>query len=717
MGLLAQELTAGVTTAGVALPMCVSSGVLALSPLGADRVAEGALAGVIAAIAGGVVASAFQRSFFVTTMPSNSLIQASLLGSLLVALDGNTTQALLAFVGCVMLTGLWMILIGATGLARIVKLAPHPVVAGFVSGVGILVIKSQMPMLLAVSSWSGIVAADFSLATITRLPFGLALIAAMAMITRHAPKVPALLAGLIIGYVIYHAARLWAPDIELGPVIGSIDIEGWAPVSMIEAASTLRLGLKHIWWTLIAGSLTLAIVGTLDTVFTLRTARNLADVQVGQDRALVGLGIANLVSPLMGGLFVSTSAALTVANYRAGGRMRTSTFASRAVLLAAILAFPDLIFSMPLVVLSAILVFVGINTIDRWALRTARQALLGNSAAGRTQARRNMAVVAAVALATVLGQPVVGAVVGVALACIVFMIEMNRPVVRRKEIVGKTRSRRIRSTAQTELLAIHERELAVLELQGVLFFGNADELAEEIDRLPSVVRVIILDFRAVSDVDASGALTLQQISARCARRGQRLFFSDLRDAEALEEFTSQSDKPNIYPDLEAALERFEEEIVERTDSSARSVIEVPLGRTDFGMTMAPEDLKVLMSYLDRVEFPRGTVLCRAGDQADRLWMLTRGCISVWVDAPGGRRRLASIGAGCTVGEMGFLTERPRSTDVIADEDVVAYELTSSAANKISKAKPHIAQAVLRSIARQLSDRLRNATEDLRVSHM
>ncbi|TIP97901.1 MAG: cyclic nucleotide-binding domain-containing protein, partial [Mesorhizobium sp.] len=113
--------------------------------------------------------------------------------------------------------------------------------------------------------------------------------------------------------------------------------------------------------------------------------------------------------------------------------------------------------------------------------------------------------------------------------------------------------------------------------------------------------------------------------------------------------------------------------MQRTDSAARSVIEVPLERTDFGMTTQPEDLKVLMSYLDYVEFPKGAVLCRAGDPADRLWMLTRGCISVWVITPGGRRRLASIGAGCTVGEMGFLTERPRSTDVIADEDVVAYK--------------------------------------------
>ncbi|PAQ06525.1 hypothetical protein CIT26_25645 [Mesorhizobium temperatum] len=105
-----------------------------------------------------------------------------------------------------------------------------------------------------------------------------------------------------------------------------------------------------------------------------------------------------------------------------------------------------------------------------------------------------------------------------------------------------------------------------------------------------------------------------------------------------------------------------------------------------------------MSYLDHVEFPKGAVLCRAGDPAGRLWMLTRGCISVWVSTPGGRRRLASI----TVGEMGFLTERARSTDAIADEDVVAYKLTSSVFNKITKARPHIAQGVLRSIARQPS---------------
>jgi len=228
----------------VALPMCIASGVLAYSPLGADRVAEGAFVGVITAVIGGIVAALLQRSSFVTSMPGNSLIQASLLGSLLVAFGGNASHALLAFVGCVMLAGLWLILIGATGLARIVKLAPHSVIAGFVSGVGILIIKSQLPMLLAISSWSDIMA-GLSLATVTRLAFAFVLIAAMAAIMRYQPKVPALLAGLAIGYVFYHAFRLWAPGMDLGPVIGAIDMDGWAPVSIVETASALRLGLEE----------------------------------------------------------------------------------------------------------------------------------------------------------------------------------------------------------------------------------------------------------------------------------------------------------------------------------------------------------------------------------------------------------------------------------------------------------------------------------------
>jgi SulP family sulfate permease len=95
-------------------------------------------------------------------------------------------------------------------------------------------------------------------------------------------------------------------------------------------------------------------------------------------------------------------------------------------------------------------------------------------------------------------------------------------------------------------------------------------------------------------------------------------------------------------------------------------------------------------------------------------LLTRGSVSVWDTAAGRRRRIASIGPGCTVGEMGLLNARPRSAEVCADGDVQAYELTAASLDWILVNYPDVGRAVLTSIARQLAERLRYATEELRV---
>src|SRR3546814_1067888 len=110
----------------------------------------------------------------------------------------------------------------------------------------------------------------------------------------------------------------------------------------------------------------------LETVFTVRAARNFSDLEVDQDRDLIGQGIANIVAPAAGGLFVSTSLSLSAANYHAGGRGRISTLATGLVLLLGATLFPSLIPSIPLLVLAAILVVVGVKVIDRWALQIGR---------------------------------------------------------------------------------------------------------------------------------------------------------------------------------------------------------------------------------------------------------------------------------------------------------------------------------------------------------
>src|SRR5262249_57158114 len=98
--------------------------------------------------------------------------------------------------------------------------------------------------------------------------------------------------------------------------------------------------------------------------------------------------------------------------HQAGGRSRISTIAAALLLLAGIAFFPGFLSSLPLLVLGAILVVVGINVVDRSAIRMAKRAFTERDPASRADARRNAAIVLAVALATFIGQPILGAAVG-----------------------------------------------------------------------------------------------------------------------------------------------------------------------------------------------------------------------------------------------------------------------------------------------------------------
>ncbi len=580
---------------------------------------------------------------------------------------------------------------------------------------GILIVKSQVPLLLGVSSFAQLGAVGPGAAVLTRLPFGLALVAFIFVVARRAPKVPSLLAGLLVGLAAFHGLRLAVPGIDLGPVVGAVSLAAWAPAPLGGLGGVLWPFDVDRWRIVLGGALTLALVGTLDTVFTLRGARNLADIAVDQDRDLVGQGLANVAAAMTGGLFVSTSMSLSATNHLAGGRTRVSTLAAALVLLAGLVLFPGVIASLPLLVLGSILVVVGINVVDKSAIRLWKQAIFERDPLSRAHAWRNGAVALAVVLATFLGQPVMGTAVGVILACLVFMIEMNRPIVRRRDTTGTLRSKRIRSVVQNALLSGKRHERVVLELQGVLFFGNADRLASEVEQQHQEARLVLLDFHHVTNVDASGAAALDQIAGRLGKGGRRLVLSGLKDDHLLRGGAPALAAVRSFVDLDAALEHVEEELLTHGDGSDPADVELMLHETDFGRAMEPGDLEILARHMERQVFPRGAILSRAGDPGDRLWVLARGTLGIWVDTAEGRRRLASIGTGCVVGEMGLLNDAPRSADVCADEDVCVHVLTSAAFTDVLAGKPRIAQAVLTSIARQLAERLRATTEELRAA--
>ena len=551
-----REVGAGVLAACLTLPLCVGAGVLAYAPLGAETLPEAAQAGLFCAIAGGAVAALLRRSSFVITYPTTPIcvIQGSILLGLS-AIPGGTGPALvLAMALCVLLAGLWQLIFAASGIAKVMRFVPHPVMAGFVTGVAALIAWHQVPILL------GVAATGWHLPAVL-LPhpwatfFGVSLILLMLACGRHLPKVPSLLAGLLLGTAGFHLAHLFLPGTDLGGVIGAVPPPGLRVLPVLVGSAALQLlQLPELLKGVLLGSLTLALVATLDTFFALRTAQFIADIPVDPKRDVLGQGLANVVSALVGGLAVSTSLSVSMANQKAGGRTRLSTLASCAVLFLAGIVFPKVLALLPRVVLAAILCTLACRLVDRWSFRVLWLALTTQDGEKRQRAQRDSAIVLAVFGATLLGQPVAGVAVGIGLSCVLFMLDMSLPEVATRRTGSLLTAPGTRTPAEAQLLAAWDGTLSILELHGVLFFGNAQNLATALRTAEQEAELVILDCRSVRTIDSSALGVLERAASRFRSAGKDLLLCGAEASwqEAPGGFLDPG-RGTAFADLEAAL--------------------------------------------------------------------------------------------------------------------------------------------------------------------
>jgi sulfate permease, SulP family len=713
-----RELGAGLTVACLALPLCISAGVLVYSQLGPEYAARGAVAGLFCAVVGGFIASIFGRSSFVTTIPTMPLaiVQASFVAALAIRWPGNASVVIASLPILILFVGIWQLLFVATGLSRIIKFTPYPVLSGFVSGIGVLMMLQQLPVLAGRPTLGNVLEDAITL----HWPhpfisiFGFGLVAFMLALERVSSRMPGLLLGLVVGFLIFHISSWWFPAVDLGKTIGRMSPSGsiWttsplnlnAARAMVQDFSVLNL--------LIFTSLALAALGTLETFFTLRAAQQLAEIPPAPRRDIIGQGVANLASALVGGLAVATSIKLSIANFHAGGRTRISSVVAKLALLFSIVVVPQFIFSLPVVVLASILVVAAVRLIDPWIARTLRE-VATHERKDRLHSILNLVIVGVVLAATVFEAPVIGAAVGLGLSCVIFIAQMSRPVVARRTNASFVRSKRIRCLSHVELLRRHGARISILELDGALFFGNADDLAAELRELVATDEVVLLDIRRVSDIDVSGIAALEQVAQRFADKGKALIACGPNaKVSRLFWWTLGKRKDVLFPDRDTALEWAEERII-RAEAQEHEVLDLALHDADVTQKMSREDIHVLAKNLQLVRYGSGTVLCRAGDQGNCMWILKRGSVSIRTGSKDSSGRLASLGPGCSVGEMALLERgKARFADVIADEDVEAYLLTEASFDAILRDHPNIGQALLANIARQLAQRLRETSEEL-----
>ena len=708
------DIFAGLVSSTVAIPLAMAFGMFAFVTLGDEYFAYGAMAGLISAVIAGFVCVALgDRS---TRVYAPRITTTFFLGLLLYSLlhrDANAVPSvpatLLVFFAIILLGGLFQALFGLLRLGSLIKFAPHPVMAGFQNMAAVLLFLVQLGNVLGFEHNIRYTRVFGALGQTRPLSVVVAVLtfAAMWYARRITTKVPPILVGLGCGIVAYYAFALSGFGDMLGPIIGPktasaamrtvlVDFSGLPMVEPLESSLSVIL----------PSALALAIIASIDALLCAKLTSQPGELRAGDDSLLVRLGIANAVSASFGGITNGINIGPSVVNRGLGGRSWLSVIVNAvAVLAAATLLFRFLAY-MPRAVLSAAVMVIAIQHIDPWTKQFAAR-LVKPGTPQRGAIALDLGVSLFVSLLSIEINVVLAVFIGIVLAVLLFVVRMSRSNIRRLYRCDAVRSRRARSAVELEVLHAQGTSVLVIELQGALFFGTADRLAQIVDsETAKGTAALLLDLRRITEIDSTGARILGDIDAALGARGVRLALVLSGRTETAARLGDIFQHDRFFPDVDRAIEWAEDELLRNTGVAAS--LELPLDRIPLLSDFAADQIERLRGWLEPVAWPAGHVIFRHGDPGSSLYLVTRGRASVHLRHDDGSIRLVTFAAGAVFGELALLDRGPRSATVTADEDLAGFGLSEASFALLCQQQPEMAIKLLSALGRELSVRIRYA---------
>ncbi len=489
------DLYGGLTAGIVALPLALAFGVAS---------GAGPVAGVYGAICVGLFAALFGGTPSQISGPTGpmTIVYASVFTQF-------ATQPAVAFT-VVMMAGLFQVLLGSFRMGRYVNLMPYPVISGFMTGIGCILIIMQLDPLLGYPGPQNVVNA------LTVLPGYLA--------HPHWHAVAIGLAALAVCFFTPTSVGRLLPPPLLALIVGSLMALGLGDAKVLGDIPT---GLPELHWptvdlelagNMIASAGVLAALGSIDSLLTSLVADNATRTYHDSDKELVGQGIGNLVAGLVGGIPGAGATVRTLTNVKAGGRTPLSGVIHAVLLLAVMLGLGSVVAFVPYAALAGVLIKVGIDVIDWRYLRRVHRAPRGDSI-----------LMLVVLVLTVFVDVITAVGVGVVLASLAFVksfAELQSESIRTIVEVDPEKDR-LFTPDEAEVFRQCGGRALVLHLSGLMSFGAANDMAR---RVATVGRyeVILIDLVDVPRMDGSAAIALEEIIQRAKDEGQHVIVVGLR---------------------------------------------------------------------------------------------------------------------------------------------------------------------------------------------
>ena len=699
---LSRDAVAGIAAAAVLMTQAMAFGIALYEPH-IGSASAGALAGLIGAAVLSLYSGLSRGTAGMISGPTGPVMALLVAISAALASSGLSGSALVQGLAVVVvMAGGIQVLLGLTGAGRIVKLVPVAVVAGFMTGSGVLMIKSQIaPVAVPVASAGTLPPSWIPVVT------AVATLVAMWQGARRLPAVPAVIPGLIAGIGAFYGLCWWfGVTAPAAWMIGELPRLAWS-----ELATRPSLASQLPWMVITTSALTLAVFTSLDTLLT----SVVADAGTGERhnvrREVVAQGLGHVVVGLSGGMAGAGTTAATMVAVRSGGRHYPGAFLAVFVLIC-LLGANQVTTYLPVAALAGVVVFVALGLIERniWLWMQSRRT------------RLDAFIAIAVIGVTVTWDLMVAVGVGVLIAAIQFVAAQARaPVVLRRSTGATIRSQRMRGREERAVLDGHGDAVVAYDLRGSLVFATADRLFEELR--PDLERgaQVVISLKRVAHVDLTGVNVLREIAARARSHDGEVVFANVHKRTGLSRKIRKSlrragigDEVRVktFVSSDVALEYAEDRLLDAHGALAKTH-SVELARSELCEAMHAGIVARLEPYFARREVTRRARVYEAGKAGGTLYVVRRGNIDIRL--PIGHRhwsRLARVGPGMLFGEVSFQTPGPHTATAVATEPCELFTLERDSFERLSAEDPEVALAVLRCVVRVLGRRLRQANREI-----
>lgn len=643
-----------------------------------------------------------------------AVMAATLASTLAARGEAPLATVIASFVIASSLTGVFLLLLGIFKKGDLVRFIPYPVTGGFLAGTGWLLLLGGFDVLAGVPASAGQIIELFDPAALPRWLPSLAFAALLLWVLRRREHF-LILPGFLLGAGALFYLVMWLS----GSSLAAAQEGGWLLEAMPGRAGWQPLAtpwLLQANWSLIlsqAGQIaTILVVCALQLLLNARGIELAAEADVDLDRELRAAGIANILAGLAGGAIGYQTLSLSSLSRRMGARSRFVGVAAAAVCVAVLLLGSSMLAYIPRPVAGMVLLLLGLSFLTEWVIDARRQLPTAD-----------YAIVLLILLVIAVVGVLPGVAIGLGIAVALFVVRYSRIDVIKHAFSARSYASTVeRPEAVRAWLRERGEQIHILELQGFIFFGTADHLLDSVRQQLArggepPVRFVVLDFRRVTGLDSSAALSFTRMCQLVEKHGAKLLLTSVpatvREQLSQGGITEQARGVKFFASLDHGVEWCEELLF--TEQQVQAEAQRNLREHLAGALSSPAHVDVLLSYMERREVICGECLIRQGEPSQGVYFIESGEVTIQLEMDTGEPvRLRTMKSGTIVGELGFYLGTPATASVMMEATGSVSCLSPAGLKRLEAEQPAVATDFHRYMANLLAHRLSDTTYMLRT---